>query len=182
MTKDDFTVMTSTLNSKQLHKKLMTFDLRFDTLSEYLSNFAQVINHHATLLNGMHEDSKKKATKMELAKSLKQPADTFDIIDPEFDQQVRLQLTQVRPTHISDSLEDRVRASSNNLANKMDKSKTAFSLLFNQNLDLFERLRVAENQIRILHDTKADTIYVQEKVDRLLNEMHDKTDLVQKVV
>ena len=172
---------TSALNRQQLQKKLMTFDLRFDTLSEYLSNFAQVINQHAGILNALYEDSTKKATKKELSKSLKTPGDTFDIIPPEFAQQVVLQLKGIRPVHISDDPEDMIKASSNLLANRMDQAKVGLGLLFNQNQELFDRLEKAENTIRELNDKKADVLYVEQKIDRLRAELYNKTDEVQSV-
>lgn len=181
LTKDVFTEKTSSLNRQQLHTKLMTFDLRFDTLSEYLSNFAQVINHHASLINGLHDDSRKKATKKELAVSLKQPAEAFDIVDPEFNTQVKLNGKAPRPTDMNESLEDRIKGSTNNLSNKMDQSKVAFSLLFNQNLELFSRLERAENRIKDLDETKTSYKYVDKQYDQIRNLLFDKTDQVQKV-
>ena len=130
---DNYVEKTSMLNKQQLQKKLMTFDLRFDTLSEYLSNFSQVINQHASILNALYEDSTKKATKKELAVSIRKPGETFDIVPPEFSQQVTLQLKGIRPIELSDTLEDKIKASSNLLANRMDQAKVGLGLLFGQN-------------------------------------------------
>lgn len=159
----------------------MTFDLRFDTLSEFLSNFALVINQHASILNAMYEDSTKKATKKELSGCFKKTADTFAIIDDDFNKQVMLQLRAPRPINVGDSLEDKVKSMSNHMANKMDESKVAFSLLFNQNLELFDRIEKAEQRIRDLQESKADIFYTEQKVDKLRAEMYTRTDEVQKV-
>jgi hypothetical protein len=160
----------------------MTFDLRFDTLSEYLSNFASVINRHANILNSLYEDSTKKATKKQLTSCFKQSAETFDIIDADFSKQVTLQMKPLRNILVGESLDDKVKGSSNYMANRMDQSKVAFNLLFNQNRELFDRLEKAEQRIKNLQDSKADMFYVEEKIDRLRSELYDKTDEVQKVV
>ena len=181
LTRAIFEEKTSLMSSTQVQKKLMTFDLRFDTLSEFLSNFAMVINQHANILNSMYDDSTKKATKKELSGCFKKSAETFSIIDDEFNKQVLLQLKAQRPIVLTDSLEDKVKASSNHMANRMDESKVAFSLLFNQNRELFDRLDRAEQTIRNLNETKADIFYTEQKIDKLRSEMYVKVDEVQKV-
>ena len=159
----------------------MTFDLRFDTLSEFLSNFALVINQHASILNAMYEDSTKKATKKELSGCFKKTADAFAIVDEDFNKQVMLQLKAPRPTSVGESLEDKVKSMSNHMANKMDESKVAFSLLFNQNLELFDRVEKAEQRVRDLQESKADIFYTEQKVDKLRAELYTRADEVQKV-
>lgn len=174
-----YTEKTQSLNKVQLQKKLMSFDLRFDTLSEYLSNFSQVINQHATLLGHLQDESLKKATKKELSGCLKKSADTFEIPNAEFNQMIFLQIKDSRPLLPNDTLAEKVRSTSNHLANRVDQMKTAFSLLFNQNKELFDRLEKAEQGIRNLRDTKTDQVYTEEKVDQLYSEIYKRTDAVQ---
>lgn len=181
LTRETYVEKTTALDKQQLQKKLMTFDLRFDTLSEYLSNFAMVINQHAGILNALYEDSTKKATKKELAVSLRKPGETFDIVPPEFSQQVTLQLKTIRPVEVGESLEDKIKGSSNLLSNRMDQAKVGLGLLFNQNQELFERLEKAEYGIRELNDKKADLTYLEQKNDRLRAEMFTKAEEVQSV-
>lgn len=174
-----YTEKTHSLNKVQLQKKLMSFDLRFDTLSEYLSNFSQVINQHASLLGGLQEESQRKATKKELSGCLRKSADTFEIANPEFQQMIMLQIKDTRPVLPNETLVEKVKSSSNHLANRVDQMKTALGLLFGQNKELFERLEKAEQGIRNLRDTKTDQVYTEEKVDQLYSEIYKRTDAVQ---
>lgn len=181
MNRQTFQEKTHSLSSTQLQRKLMTFDLRFDTLSEHLSNFARVINQHASILGSMYDDSQKKATKVELHTSFKKSGDTFDILDDDLLTQVVLQIKNTRQTDFGSSGEEKVKGSSNLLANKLDQAKTAISLLYRQNRELFERMDRAETRIKNLQDSKADIFDMDARIDRLRNEVYEKADEVQKV-
>ena len=63
--------VSANMSAIEIKKNLMTLDLRFDTLAEYLSNFSTVVNQHAGMLNAIRDDVALKATKKEVGGSLR---------------------------------------------------------------------------------------------------------------
>lgn len=169
--------LTSNMSAIEIKKNLMTLDLRFDTLSEYLSNFSSVVNQHAGMLNHLTEDVSKKATKKEVGSSFRGIAKAHKHRDKQFINLIKMQ-ERVPKEEVA---EDLVKDGKHKMINKMDKTVTALDLLYGQNQELFERLEKVERKTSDMEKTKADLTYVNKKNDMLISLVHEKADEVQKL-
>lgn len=169
--------LTAKMTPTDIKKNLMSLDLKFDTLSEYLCNFANVVNQHATMLNTLKKDVEVKCYREEIGKSFTEFAKAQRIRDKQFSKTIKLQERVPKEERLDDVLE----AGVNKFINKIDKISTGLDLLYGQNQELFARMNKVEQKTRDLEKNKADTIWVSEKNDMLITLIGDKTNEVQKM-
>jgi len=169
--------LSGKITPSSIKKNLMTMDLRFDTLAEYLATFSDVVNQHATMLNDIKKDAEKKVYTDTLNKCLITNTKAFKIKDPDFNRQIVLQ----EGPHLSETCEDLIEESGNKVANKITKICTALDLLYSQNQELFHRMEAAEKKCVELEKSKASNSELRELDDRLIGLIMAKADEVQKL-
>ena len=152
-------------------------DLKFDSLSEYLGNFANVINQHAVMLNSLDQDTKKKSYQIDIADSLKQIANQFSLHDQKFKNSVDLQITGLMP----ETREDALVASTNLFSNKTNEMGQSLHWLYHRNVELEKRLNQQEQKITELVETKMDISRAKEKFSEFRSDIMGVIDGLNKV-
>lgn len=166
------------ITSHAIKKNLMTMDLRFDTLSEYLMSFSDVINQHGVMLNDVKADTEKKTYIKDLDKYLQVLVDSHHVHDPSFSKKITLQdISRLDEKHYNPT-----QAISHKMGNKISKMCTGLDLLYTQNEELFDRMERAELRCRQLEETKSDRLELKSQNDKLISLIMTKADEIQKLV
>lgn len=170
--------ISSQLSTKEIKNNLIHMDLKFDSLSEYLGNFANVINQHAVMLNSLDQDTKKKSYQIDIADSLKQIANQFSLHDQKFKNSVDLQITGLMP----ETREDALVASTNLFSNKTNEMGQSLHWLYHRNVELEKRLNQQEQKITELVETKMDISRAKEKFSEFRSDIMGVIDGLNKKI